>query len=181
MKPQNKNLRKLGTLVFFAGALLGIAFFTALTWPDLEAKFYFGYNGGAETKLPLTCPHIVTPQDSSAVVASITNKVDRPINPMIETEISSPIIEIFREEYTVESGQTRLIEWPVGSKNVTFGHLIMAQAYQFGSYRTPTATATCGSLFLNIPLLTGFQIYLLLLILSLVGIVLGIFLWLFQN
>ncbi len=181
MKSKNNFLVRLGSVLFFVGALLGILFFAGLTWPHLEANFYFGYSGGADTKLRLSCPHILTPQDVGAIRATITNKVDKPINPIIQTEISGPIMQNLRSQPSIAPGQTLDLKWDVSADDVAYGHLIMVEVYQFASYKTPTATGSCGTLYLFMPTLTGEEIYLLTLAISLIGIVSGLILWRFGS
>ena len=156
-------------------------FFTSLSWANLEASFYFGFNGGAETKLRLICPHIMTSQDNGSVTAIVTNKVEKTISPIFQADISGPVLRTIRTQPSIEPGKTQQIKWEIGVDDVDYSHLIMAQVYQFSSYKTSTATATCGTLFLNLPGLTGLQVYILALVLSLLGIAVGFVLWLFSN
>jgi hypothetical protein len=181
MKPQNKILGGLGLVLFFAGVLFGMVFFTSLTWANLEASFYFGFNGGADTKLRLTCPHIMTPQDNGSVTATITNKVEKIIKPILQADFSGPMLRSIRTQPSIDPGKTQEIKWAISAQDVDYGHLIMVQVYQYSSYKTSTATATCGTLFLNLPALTGMEIYILALVLSLLGIAIGFALWLISN
>jgi hypothetical protein len=181
MKSQNKILSAVGWVLFFAGILLGIILFAGLTWANLEANFYFGYNGGADTKLRITCPHILTPRDSGIVTATVTNRTDKVIKPALEAQLSGPILQTARTVPSIEPGQTRLVTWPVTPDNVAFGHLVMAQVYQFASYETGTAMADCGALFLYTPRLTGMEIYIFVLVVSLVMAAAGFILWLLGN
>lgn len=174
MKPKNKFLIILGPVLFFAGVLIGIVFFAALIWPSLESDFYFGYSAGADTKLRLTCPHIMTLADNGVITAIVTNKVDRPISPEVEANISAPIPQTIRTKPTIEPGQTAALKWDINSDNVDFGHLILAQVYQFSAYATPTAMGKCGTLFLFTSALTGNEIYLFSLVGSLALIIAGI-------
>ena len=177
MKTKNRFLKGLALVLFFSGAMIGILFFAGLVWPSLEANFYFGYNGGADTKLRLACPRILTPRDSAAVTATVSNKTDRTISPHFNTQISGPIMQTLRSEPSIPSGETVEVLWPVNQDNVSYGHLIMAQVYQNSTYKTGSATATCGSLYLFIPGVHGNQIYTLLFIVSMVLIGAGVLLW----
>jgi hypothetical protein len=177
MKTKNNFLTGLGLILFFVGALIGILFFAGLVWPSLEANFYFGYNGGADTKLRLICPRILTPADNAVLTAVVTNKTDRTISPKFEAQISGPIIQTIRTTPAIEAGQTVDLRWEVNGEDVAFGHLIMTQVYQFAAYKTPTATSTCGSLYLFIPWLAGNVVYVILFILSMALIIAGILLW----
>lgn len=181
MKPQNKILNALGLTLFFIGILLGMAFFGSLTWANMEANFYFGFNGGAATTLRLTCPHIMTTHETGSVTAIIANKVEKTISPIFQADISGPLLRSVRTQPSIEPGKTQQVKWEISAEDVDYGHLIMAQVYQYGSFKTPTATATCGTLFLNLPGLTGLQVYLLSLVISLLGIAIGIALWLIGN
>jgi hypothetical protein len=181
MKPQNKILNALGFILFFAGVLLGMVFSAGLIWANLEANFYFGFNGGADTKLRLACPHIMTPQDSDSVIAIISNKVDKTIEPILQADFSGPMLRSVRTKASIDPGKTEQIRWAISAEDLDYGHLIMAQVYQYSSYKTSTATATCGTLFLTIPALTGMQVYILVLGFSLFGIATGVALWLMGN
>jgi len=181
MKPKNKFLVSLGLILFFIGAMLGMLFFAGLTWPHLEANFYFGYSGGADTRMRLFCPHILTPKDSGVVTSAVTNKVDKPISPIIQTEISGPIMQTLRTRPSIDPGQTLNLKWDVNADDLAYGHLIMVEVYQYSTYKTPTATANCGTLFLFLPALTGQQIYLSALAASLIGMISGIFIWILGN
>lgn len=177
MNKKNRFFMGLSLVLFFAGALVGILFFAGLIWPSLEANFYFGFNGGADSKLRLACPRILTPQDSAAVTAIITNKTDRTISPRFDTQISGPVMQVLKSQHSIEPGKTAELRWPVNVDDVSYGHLVMAQVYQHSSYKTGTAMATCGSLFLFLPTVHGNQIYTFLFIFSMVGVGLGILLW----
>jgi hypothetical protein len=181
MKPKNRFLILFGWTLFFASAVVGMILFTGLTWANLEANFFFGYNGGAETHLHLKCPTILTLSDSGAITATITSKVDQVIHPNMFVQISGNPITVAHESPKINPGDTVLLQWPVGPDEVSFHHLIMAQVYQYSSYKTPTATDNCGTVFLYVTGLTGKQVYWIFLITSLAGMALGLALWLIGN
>ncbi len=177
MKSKNKALIGVGWILFIIGTIIGIIFIAGLLWPSVESSFYFGYRGGADTKLRLYCPRIITPQDKAAITAAITNRVDKPISPRVEANLTAPILQTLESQPTINPGETLQLKWPVNSGNLEFGHLIMIQVFQFSSYGTGTAMGQCGSLFLFIPILTGTQFYALLLIVSMALMIVGIVLW----
>jgi hypothetical protein len=179
MESKKKTLSVFGLALFFIGAFIGIIFVAALIWPTLEADFYFGYRAGADTKMKLSCPRIITPQDHAAITATIANKVDKPISPRVEANLSGPVTQTFRSTPTIDPGKRLVLRWPVGAEQVDFGHLILAQVYQFSSYATGTAMGQCGSLFLFIPVLTGTAVYILSFVLSMALLLGGLFLWRF--
>jgi hypothetical protein len=141
-------------------------------------NFYFGYNGGAETTLKLTCPFIMTPRESGSAVAAVTNKVERTISPIFQADISGELIRTIRTQPSVQPGETAKLTWDLSAADVVYGHLILVQVYQKPSFKTPTAADTCGTLFLDLPGLTGMQVYLLALAASLLCMAVGLALWL---
>jgi hypothetical protein len=181
MRPKNKFLTAVGPVLFFIGALIGIIFFAGLIWPSLEANFYFGYNGGADTKLRVSCPRIITPADSAVVTATVTNKVDRPISPYYQTLISGPAIQTIQSKPVIEPGQTVDLKWDINEEDVAYGHLIMAQIYQHSTYKTLTAMGDCGSLYLFISGMTGNQVYTISFAATIILIITGIGLWRFGS
>jgi hypothetical protein len=178
MESKNKSLNTLALILFFMGVLVGMALFAGLTWANLEASFYFGYNGGADTKLRLSCPRILTARETGTVTALVTNKSERVITPSMDAQISGPILTMTRTNSAIEPGKTIRVEWKVNAEDVEYGHLIMVQVYQNSYATTPSAMATCGTLFLNIPGSTGNQVYFITLAISLFGMIGGLGLWL---
>jgi hypothetical protein len=179
MKPSIKFFRSLGLILFFAGTLFGMALFGGLTWANLEADFYFGFGIQGETSLKMACPLIMAPAETGQVTITISNPSDRPVDPLIQVDTSGPIIgRSLREHLSIEPGSTQTASWEVGSGDLAFGHLILAKVYQFQALSLQSADDTCGILVINVPGLTGKEIYLLALTASLLAGVLGFVVWL---
>ncbi|HTX91921.1 MAG TPA: hypothetical protein VMC09_11975 [Anaerolineales bacterium] len=177
MKPRNKFLMTLGSVLFYAGVILGMLLFAGLSWAGLESSFYFGYNGGAQTTLHLTCPRILTTHETGNVVATITNRTKSTVSPLYETQISGLLIRNLRTQQPIAPGQTVRLSWEVSGADVDYGSLVMAEVYQNPAYQIPTGMATCGTLYLNWPGLSGEGIFLAALAGSLLGLVAGFLLW----
>jgi hypothetical protein len=176
MNTRTKPINILGLCSFFAGALLGMVLFGSLVWANLEADFYFGFGIKGETALNLTCPLIMTSPETGDVTATITNATNRTVEPLIQTDISSPILTTLRERVSIEAGEVKPVVWKVDAGDVAFGHLILVKVYQFNSLSLKSASATCGTLFLDFPNLTGKQIYVLALLTSLFAMIGGVLL-----
>jgi hypothetical protein len=177
MRSKNKSLNTLALILFFVGILVGMALLAGITWANLEASFYFGYNGGADTKLRLSCPRILTAQETGIVTALVTNKSERSITPNMDAQISGPILTMTRSNPAIEPGKTVRVDWKIDAEDIEYGHLIMVQVYQNAYATTPSAMATCGTLFLNIPGPTGGEVYFITLAISLFGMISGLGLW----
>jgi hypothetical protein len=61
---------------------------------------------------------------------------------------------------------------------MVYGHLIMARVYVFNAYTLPSRTNTCGTVVVDLPGLTGIQLFIIVLALSLAGMAAGWGLWL---
>jgi len=177
MEVRSRTRRILGLIILFAGILFGMILAGGLTWANLEANFYFGYNGGAETSLRLTCPLIMTTHETGLAVATVSNKVERTISPIFQADISGLLVRTSRTQPSIEPGETAKLTWDLSPADVVYGHLILVQVYQKPSFKTPTATDTCGTLFLDLPGLSGRQVYMLVLAASLVCMFSGFALW----
>jgi hypothetical protein len=178
MKPNNGTLRAVGLILFVTGVLLGMALFGISIWADFESTFYFGYGVMGVKSLHLSCPLILTGADSKSVTAYIRNTTDRQVEPSIQTDISNILaVRSDRTPITVPAHQTAPFHWPLTAEDVVFGHLILVHIYQFQSYILPSADANCGILYLNLPGVTGMQVFLLALAGTLLGMVGGLALW----
>lgn len=80
--------------------------------------------------------------------------------------------------YSLKAGATRKLSWKVGSGDIVFGNLILAHVYVHHAYTLPSRASTCGTVVVNLPGLTGLQLFLISLVLSLACMAAGWWLWL---
>jgi hypothetical protein len=178
MKPQNKPLRVLGLILFFIGVFLGMILFGGSIWADFESTFYFGYGVKGNNAIDLSCPLIMTSADRKSVTATISNTTDRLVEPSIQMDVSNILaVRSERTSIAVASHQSVPVHWQLTKEDVVFGHLILIHVYQFQAYVLPSADANCGIMFLFLDNMTGMQVFILLLLGSLLGISGGLGLW----
>jgi hypothetical protein len=121
----------------------------------------------------------MTSSETGAVTASITNNTDRDLSILVQTEISYyGAATSERVSYPLAVGETRRLSWTVTSDDIVYGHLIMERVYVFNTYTFPSRTNTCGTVVVNLPGLTGIQLFIIVLALSLAGMAAGWSLWL---
>jgi hypothetical protein len=180
---EKKILRTLGMILFIAGTLVGTVMFIFMNWAYLEAYSYFGYTAPADKPLTtLRCPLLMTTSDTAQVTIRLTNTTKLDLAPLISTEISS--FDVARSEknnYPLAAGQTRKLSWAVTSNDMVFGHLVMARVYVFSAYTLPSRAATCGTVLVNLPGLSGSALFLLALAFILVCMTAGWILWLYGS
>ena len=180
----NKKLsRTLGVILISFGILVGMVMFVFMNWAYFEANFFFGFSIPADKTLTtLRCPLLMTSSETGTVTASMTNNTDRDLSILVRTEISYfGAATSERVTYPLAVGETRNLSWTVTSDNMVFGHLILARVYQFGAYTLPSRTDTCGTVVVNLHGLTGIQLFIIVLVLSLAGLAAGWVFWLSAN
>ena len=180
MQGKKKLFRTLGIVFFSASILVGMVMFILMNWAYFESYFYFGYTFPADKTLTtLRCPLLMTTAETDAVTISITNDTDRDLNPLIRTEISYyGAARSERVNYSLAAGETRRLSWTITSDDMVFGHLIMARVYVYSTFVLPSRTNTCGTVVVNLPGLTGIQLFVIALAFILVCMAAGWGLWL---
>jgi hypothetical protein len=174
MKTHSKLIHTAGLILFFAGIFIGVILAGGLTWAGLEANFYFGYGIQGDRALKVSCPPILAASDTGAVTVSISNPSARQVKPVIEANLSGPIFPSTSQiQIAIDPGQRQTAKWQIGSANVAFGRLILAQVYQYSAYPLSSAEGYCGTLVLDLHGLTGKQFFALFLAAGLLGMIGG--------
>jgi len=156
-----KLSRSLGIVFFCCGILADILLFSLLSWSGLEAYFYFDYMPAQEALSNLKCPLILTSHESGQVTVTYSNPSRLTLAPQFQVEISSPEL-MYRTVNTapsISSGETKELQWVITSQDVVFGHLILAEVYVSPVYGTPDRLGRCGTLWVDLPQLTGMEIF----------------------
>lgn len=178
MDKKAKIKRSAGMMLFSLGILLGMALAGGAAWADFEAVFY-GFHKLADKPLPgLRCPVLMTFSETGTVAATFANPADRPIQLMVRTDVSGRArMRSERTTLALAPGETKQAHWIVTSDDIDLGFFIFVQVSSYPAYPLPFRGSTCGILVLNLPLLTGGQIFAFTLVTSLLGIVVGLSLW----
>lgn len=184
MRIQSRAIRILSAILFAVGILLGMALFGSAAWGDFEASLF-------DLSLPsdgplgtLRCPVLITSGESGKISATFDNSSDRPVDRRIRIHISDGLVTLMREEKTMlhlASGERQRLQWTVNPDDAVWRRLILARVYTYRQYPLPSRTAACGILLLNVPLLTGNQIFALAFVTSLLAIGIGGALWVAAN
>ena len=179
----SKLSRSLGFVFFSCGILVNILFFTLLSWPGLEAYDYFNYQPAEQALTTLKCPFVLTTHEKGQVTVTYSNPSRLTLTPQFRVEISTTDLSN-RTVNTVPSiapGETQELHWAITSNDVVFGRLILAEVYQSPVYGTPDREGRCGTLWVDVPQLTGMQIFIAVLAAGLLLTGLGWGLWIVSN
>jgi hypothetical protein len=178
MSNHKKTIRNLAIFFFSVGVLLGMFLAGAATWTDLEATFY-GFGKVADNPLTtLRCPVLMMATETGIIRATLSNNSELPVDARVRVYVSNPgPIRIVETITPLAPGETKKVEWTVTSEDVDFGNLILLKVLAFAYYKAPVREEWCGILVLNLPHLSGNQVFTSALGLSLAGLLIGIGLW----
>jgi hypothetical protein len=170
--------RTFGIFIFAIGILLSTLLAALLTWANYEAAFYGFQLLPGEHFDGLSCPPLMTRHETGTVRVQISNPSQKPIDPVVRIDVSTREVPDSREEKVVVApGERRVLEQPVTAQNIDLGFFIFAKAFRYPAYPLSNADATCGIFILDVPLLTGAQLFNLWLGLALVLTPLGLWMW----
>lgn len=167
--------KTLGYVLYWLGIIIALALTALVTWASIEAMVY-GFTTYSKVSLEgVSCPPLMTRSEKAVITASIKNPSDKPVSFLIRADISSPeLLRSERENVTLEPGETRTFQWAISSSDIDLKRFIFARVYRYSSYLWKLAEATCGVYILDVPYLTGRQIYWGGVISSIVLIALGL-------
>ena len=173
--------RTLGLYIFFAGVLLGMFFAALLTWANFEANLFDRPTDLKASRLAsLRCPILLNKQETGTVTATFRNPTDHAARRTIDTNISHGFVILMREERTridLEPGEKRTLQWTISPEDAAWGRFILVHVETTRSGSLPARSGSCGVLVANLPLGTGTQITIFIVMTSLLLMVIGTVLW----
>jgi hypothetical protein len=171
-------MRVAGPVLFSVGILLGMALAGGAAWADIEARFYGFPELSNETLKGVQCPVLMTRHETGTIRAVFTNPTNKPMNLLVRADLSSrgPAI-VQRARLTLGPEERQEYGWEVTADNIDLGLFIFARVAHNPAYPLRFREAMCGILVLNLPGLTGNQVFNLAFAVSLLGILLGLALW----
>ena len=170
----------LAILVFSTGLLLGMALFAGLIWSDFESILFDPAWRREAPLRSLRCPVMVTRGETGTVSVLVSNPLDRPTERHLRVSMSAGSL-ILTNEFTVavplEPGESKSVVWPVTADDAVYGRVIMVNAVLRRRYPAPGRQSSCGILVVDVPYLTGDQVFGLALGTSVLAMAGGYSLW----
>jgi hypothetical protein len=179
MNNRNKSLRGLSLTLYSIGILIGMAVGGGIIWGDLEASL-FDSSIKPKSSLSLSCPVVITTNEVGKVTATLKNPVEREKKYYVRAHISEGYVSLKREidqQIPIPPGGKGKVYWEIYPEDAAYDRIIFFRAYVNPSYPVPSQGNFCGVLVINFPFLTGAQILVLLLGISLACIIGGSLLW----
>lgn len=182
MTTKHKIFRTTGIILFAIGVLLGMTLTAVTIWTDLEASFFDSASAsrGDDPLRTLRCPVLMTQSETGTIRATFKNTADKPIELMLRAHITDGFVTLMREVNTtlpLEPGEKETVEWSLTSDDVAYRWLILARVLQFRYYPLPARQASCGVLVVDVPFLSGNQLFALVIVVSFLSVAGGMALW----
>jgi hypothetical protein len=144
----------------------------------MEGIFYGFFRYGNKATTAMHCPILVSSDETATITTRIKNTTDTTIRPNVRFLASTPgLTEEQATRLLLEPGQHESLELTVDSDNLVLERFIFVKMATFLSYPMNNVEQTCGILVLNLHGITGKQLTIVVVIISLVGMVAGIALW----
>jgi len=173
-----KSLRRLSSVIFFLGVILGFVLAIVSLWGKVEALNYFFRGASYAPFQGLQCPILITRSESGTVTSVFDNPTDTEDNFYYKIQISNIVSpRIIEDQITIPAHQTKDITFTVNNDDIDLEFFIFVKITISPNSARPTQVATCGIMVLNNQILHGGQIFELIFALSLLGIVIGFSLW----
>ena len=169
----------LSRALFFMGVMIGFARSVIAIWDNLEATDYY-FSGVTYAPFKgLRCPLVIAPTEKGVVTAVFNNPANEEDNFFYRAEISGKAFSKRRieDQILVPPHQAKFFRFTVDARDVDLLFFILVKITILPNSIHPAQDATCGMIVTNLLGLTGSQISLAALILSMTGVVTGLFLW----
>ena len=186
MTTKNKVFRNLGLILFAVGVLLGMALIAVTIWTDLEASFFDSMmaSRGDDPLKTLRCPVLMTTSEIGRISATFENTTDKPIELRLRAHVTDGFVTLMREVNTtlpLEPGEKKTAEFSLYASDRAYRRLILARVLQARHYPFPARQAACGVLVLDVPFLTGNQLFAITIAVTVLCLAGGIALWSVAN
>lgn len=182
MTTRHKIFRTSGIILFAIGVLLGMTLTAVTIWTDLEASFFDSAlaSRGDDPLKTLRCPVLMTRSETGTIRATFENPAEKPIELMLRAHITDGFVTLMREVNTslpLEPGEKEAVEWSLTADDVAYRWLILARVLQFRYHPLPARQAACGVLVVDVPFLTGNQLFVLVIAVAFLSSAGGMALW----
>ena len=180
MKPPRKIFSIPGVIIFSAGILLGLVLIAWSLWGQVEASLLVLRT--ADQGLSLHCPLMLSSTETGSVSADFNNPTAEEINPTVLAVIGKEgQSRTVSTVLTLAPGGKKSLQWQVGPADKVFGGLVLVNVFETSQRNFPTHQGSCGFTVVSFPGLTGKQMFILMFVASLIGMVAGAVLWVIGN
>jgi hypothetical protein len=174
-----KSLQILSRISFFMGIIIGLALSVIAIWNNLEATSYY-FRGTKYAQFHgLQCPLMIAPTEKGIVTAVFKSPSDKEDTFFYRAEISgrASFTRQIADKISVPPNEAKSIRITVDANDVDLRFFVLTKLTISPNSIHPSQEAVCGIMVVNLLGLTGTQISIAALLLSLLGIGTGLVLW----
>ena len=164
---------------FFLGVVIGFARSVIAIWDNLEATDYYFTGAKHAAFNGLRCPLIIASTEKGVVTAVFNNPSNETDNFFYRAEVSGKAFSkrTIEDQIAVPAHQAKIFRFNVDAKDVDLLFFILVKITILPNSLHPSQEATCGMIVANLLGLTGSQVSLVTLLISILGVGIGLFLW----
>ncbi len=182
MKSIRILVRFLAVLLFSLGALTGAALFIVSNWADIEAMLYGFPRYGNKITFDMQCPLVITTGETGVITYTFENDSQVLLRPTVRFQVSNPgPFRLVSERLELQPGESQALQIEVFPDDAVLNRYIFVKMYTFATYPIRQVEQTCGVLLLDLPALTGRQVVAIGVAAALLGMPLGLGLWVSSN
>jgi hypothetical protein len=184
MKSSNKIVSILAVSIYSIGIFVGMLVTGVAAWGDFESSL-FDSSVSEKGRLRISCPVVINPFEVAMVSAKFSNSMDDPIKNRLKMRISDGFVTLIRQENDIlllEPGETQSRQWRVTADDAVFnGLLVMLKLRSNPTYPLIGRQASCGILVVNTSVVSGGQLFAILIAASLGLAATGAGIWYFSS
>jgi hypothetical protein len=123
---------------------------------------------------------LLTNNDNGLITATIQNFADQELERLARATITEGSVLLTRQienRPAIPPGGETTLEWSVTPQAAAYNRLILFRVYVFPALSNPSASAYCGIIIADIPVLTGNQALFLISLISISLMIIGRILW----
>ncbi len=177
MQSKNRVLTIAGATLLTIGILIGFVVAGAIIWGDLEASL-FTSGIRADSRLGrLNCPVLITSNEVGTITATLKNPAQKDSDRYLIAAVSEGYTSLIREIKTkvpIAANSKQKVEWKIYPEDAAFDSVVLFRVYVNAKYPYPSMGANCGVIRIDVPFLTGKQIFALMVSMSVVTVSTGI-------
>jgi hypothetical protein len=180
MDKRQNTLGKISLLIFALGILLGMLVAGTIVWGDLEASLFDASMRPNATLDSLNCPVAITENEIGNISITLENPTERDKTYFVRAHTSAGFVSLKREtnqQISVAANGTEEVEWAIFPDDAAYSRFVLFRVFVAPSAPFPSQGNFCGVPVVNIPFLTGTQVFILLLGLSLGAAIGGTLAW----
>ena len=169
----------LGRIFFVLGVVTGLAHTVIAIWNNTEATNYFFTGAPYPPFHGLQCPLMMTPTEKGIVTAVFDNPTDQEDIYFYRVEISNDTVSprTIEDQIAVPSHQSKHVQWTVDANDIDLRFFIFVKITVLPNAFHPAQEDICGIMIVNFPALTGAQVSETALLISFLGMAVGLVLW----